>query len=102
MPLVIETATDEELAKLLIMPASQVRSNWSEVLDHIKEDDEAVCVTRFGYPAAIIISYATYWAMKELIMALKRDLDAAMKKPDGCSDNWKEEILMLLEEISLS
>ena len=48
---------------MIILPASQIRAKWSEILERIAKENTVVVVTRHGSPIAVITSYEKYVAL---------------------------------------
>ena len=42
---------------MLILPVSEVRARWSEILRRVVKNSEKVIVVRYGRPIAVITKY---------------------------------------------
>lgn len=52
----------------LILPSSEVRANWSELLQQINDNDQVVIITQYGKPLAILVRYGSHLLKKFVVM----------------------------------
>lgn len=76
-----------------IMPVSDLRRNASEVLNQIRQNQQAVYITQHGRPAAVLVDYDMYEAMLAQLedLADLASLDAAEEEPDRPYDDFLAE-----------
>ncbi len=65
-----------------VLPLSEVKTRFSELIDVVERMDEEITITRNGKPIAIIVSMDEYEGLKETVEIL-RDSEFMKEIRDG-------------------